>query len=94
MPIQYDQEADVLTTKAQAVKQNQTPCPSCGSGNYMKLSPSPNSPYRCFDCGYPLQQSTSGLGGAVGNNAGPVQPAQQVSTANNYNPNVIQGRIA
>lgn len=62
-------------------------CPSCASGNYMKI----HGGYRCFECGYPLVQSTSGISG-IGNNSGPSQPAQQVSTANNYQPMHIIGK--
>lgn len=89
-PVAYDANTDQVTSKAQHFK-NFSTCPSCGSGNYMKLHPAnANSPYRCFDCGYPVEQSSSGL---VGNSEGPATPAQQVSTANNFNPNVIIGHI-
>lgn len=61
-------------------------CPGCGSGNYGSADPSTKA--RCYDCGYPIQQSGSGLGkGITGNQAsGPAQPARQISTANNWNP--------
>jgi ribosomal protein S27E len=61
-------------------------CPGCGSGNYG--SSDPNTKARCYDCGYPIQQSGSGLGtGITGNQAsGPAQPARQISKSNNWNP--------
>jgi len=61
-------------------------CPGCGSGNYG--SADPNTKARCYDCGYPIQQSGSGLGtGITGNQAsGPAQPARQVSKSSNWNP--------
>src|SRR3954470_20729204 len=45
------------TTKAESAKLNER-CPDCGSGNY--FSASPNTMRRCYDCGYPVQQSASG----------------------------------
>jgi hypothetical protein len=35
-------------------------CPGCGSGNYGGATP--ESRKRCYDCGYPIQQSGSGVG--------------------------------
>jgi ribosomal protein L37AE/L43A len=86
--VQYNAEQDVVTTKAQHV-QNAHSCPGCGSGNYMK-NPGSNY-YRCFDCGYPITQSTSGLGGSHDAST-PIQAAQQVS-GSGYNPGQIVGRI-
>lgn len=70
-------------------------CPECGGGNYAKVGVGSSEHgsfdvYRCYDCGYPLQQSGSG---AVGSNSGPATPAQQVSKVNNFNPAQIVGRI-
>ena len=70
-------------------------CPECGGPNYAKVGVGSSEHgsfdvYRCYDCGYPLQQSGSG---AVNSNSGPATPAQQVSKANNFNPNQIVGRI-
>jgi hypothetical protein len=57
-------------------------CPGCGSGNYANVnSRDPRAihkVYRCFDCGYPVVQSTSGMG----NHAGSGQkgtPARQIT---------------
>jgi ribosomal protein S27E len=68
-------------------------CPGCGSGNYGSGDPSIKA--RCYDCGYPIVQSGSGLGkGVTGPQAsGPAQPARQTSTANNFNPQGIIGHI-
>lgn len=69
-------------------------CPSCGSGNYGSADPAVKA--RCYDCGYPVVQSGSGLGtGVQGGQAasGPATPARQINTANNYNPQGIIGHI-
>ena len=68
-------------------------CPGCGSGNYGAVTA--ESKARCYDCGYPIVQSGSGMGtGITGNQAsGPAQPARQINTANNFNPQGIIGRI-
>lgn len=56
-------------------------CPGCGSGNYGGAS---GYKPRCYDCGYPVQQSGSGLGRGIvsqgGTAAGPATPAKQVAT--------------
>ena len=77
-------------SKAQSASQNQ-PCPECGGGNYM--SPSQTIALRCYDCGYPVQQSGSRYGaltgakvegaakGAIGNTTGSFNPMPQ-----GYNP--------
>jgi hypothetical protein len=68
-------------------------CPGCGSGNYGGATA--ESRKRCYDCGYPIQQSGTGVGkGVVGNQAGggPATPARQVQTQG-YNPQTIIGHI-
>ena len=63
-------------------------CPSCGSGNYMAA---PGRQYhRCYDCGYPLQQSGSGIGTTQAE--GPTKQATQVETGG-YSPTTIIGRV-
>ena len=61
-----------------------TRCPSCGSGNYVggHAGVGQGTRERCFDCGYPIQQSGSGLGkGISGPRAsGPATPAKQIAT--------------
>jgi ribosomal protein S27E len=68
-------------------------CPGCSSGNYGSVDPSVRA--RCYDCGYPITQSGSGPGTGVQQpqGSGPVQASRQVSTANNFNPQGIIGRI-
>jgi hypothetical protein len=69
-------------------------CPGCGSGNYGGATPEARK--RCYDCGYPIQQSGSGVGkGVVGNGgqpSGPATPAVQVQTGG-WNPTTIIGHI-
>ena len=68
-------------------------CPGCGSGNYGGATPEARK--RCYDCGYPIQQSGTGVGkGVVGGQAGggPATPARQVATSG-YNPQTIIGHI-
>jgi ribosomal protein L37E len=60
------------TTKAQSANQTTT-CPDCGSSNYFSFQ---NSAPRCYECGYPVQQSGSRFGGLAGANVqGPTKPA-------------------
>ena len=56
-------------------------CPGCGSENYGGAN---GTRPRCYDCGYPIQQSGSGLGrGIIGQNnaSGPATPAKQIKTS-------------
>lgn len=68
-------------------------CPGCGSGNY---GGTPESRPRCYDCGYPISQSGSGMGtGIIGNGgqaAGPAAPAKQVAPGG-WNPTTIIGHL-
>jgi len=86
--MQYDQHTD------QSISPR---CPECNSANYAETGKTYSdsgraiSVTRCFDCGYPVVQTTSGLHGVK--SEGPVQPARQVSTKNNFNPGQIVGRI-
>jgi len=68
-------------------------CPGCGSGNYGSADPAVKA--RCYDCGYPVVQSGSGMGKGItgGQASGPATPARQTNTANNFNPQGIIGRI-
>lgn len=79
------------TTKAQYANSTAA-CPDCGSGNYM--SPSAAIAPRCYDCGYPVQQSGSRFGGLAGAH---VEGAAKASLGNdatsNWNPQGIIGRI-
>jgi len=67
-------------------------CPGCGSGNYG--SDGQTKP-RCYDCGYPIQQSGSGVGKGITGGpqaSGPATPAVQVQ-AGGWNPTTIIGHI-
>lgn len=89
MQVQYDAQQDILTTKAQSVRQTEK-CPECFSGNYFSTQ---GSNYRrCYDCGYPIVQSGSGPTMPSSNTGQAVTPAKQISS-NGYNPNQIIGRI-
>lgn len=63
-------------------------CPGCNGTNYMAA---PNSNYkRCYDCGYPLVQSGTGVGATHAD--APTKSAVQVQTGG-YNPSVIVGKV-
>lgn len=79
------------TTKAQYANSSAS-CPDCGSGNYM--SPSAQIALRCYDCGYPVQQSGSRYGSLTGAHVeGGAKAAAGNDTTNNWNPQGIVGRI-
>lgn len=87
MPVQQPQ---IPVTKAQSANQVQT-CPDCGSSNYMSVA---NAAPRCYDCGYPLQQSGSKYGSLTGAHVeGPTKSAQGNDIQSNWNPQGIIGRI-
>ena len=79
------------TVKAQSANQNQS-CPNCGGNNYM--SPTPNIALRCYDCGYPIEQSGSKFGALTGAKVeGSVRQASGNDVTNNWNPQTIVGRV-
>lgn len=66
-------------------------CPDCGSNNYMAIQ---NAAPRCFDCGYPLEQSGSRFGNLAGAHVeGAARQATGNDSTNNWNPQGIVGRI-
>lgn len=68
-------------------------CPGCGSGNYGGATPEARP--RCYDCGYPLTQSGSGVGKGIAGGpqaSGPAQASKQVATGG-FNPQTIIGHI-
>jgi hypothetical protein len=67
-------------------------CPSCGSDHYFKRSEAQDFA-TCFDCGYPLEQMGSGVG-VMTDVRGPVHASHQVSTTDNYQPQVVIGRVS
>jgi len=93
--VSYDAENDYVTTKATASK-GASMCPSCGSGNYVKVGTQTNQRgqfdvRRCYDCGYPVPgQSGADPTGAAD---GPSGRAEQVHGVSNYQPGTIVGKV-
>jgi hypothetical protein len=84
-------QPQTTSTKAQSANSNAS-CPDCGSGNYM--SPSAQIALRCYDCGYPVQQSGSRFGALTGAHVeGNAKAATGNDASNNWNPQGIIGRI-
>ena len=78
------------TAKAQSASQTAS-CPDCGSGNYFAIQ---NAAPRCYDCGYPIQQSGSRFGGLAGAHVeGAAKQATGNNSTNNWNPQGIIGSI-
>jgi len=88
-PATYNPELDGHRLPASATSPSR--CPNCSSGNYGRSTP--ETAARCYDCGYPIQQSGSGMPGMRIPSNGSTQAAKQVSTANNFNPGTIVDRI-
>lgn len=90
-PMPTFQQAPNPAGRAQSAQQTQT-CPECGSTNYM--SPDRNTAPRCFDCGYPVNQSGSRYGNL---STARVEGAAQASLGNdatsNWNPQGIIGHL-
>lgn len=79
------------TSKAQSANLYDS-CPDCGSSNY--FSATPQTSKRCYDCGYPIQQSGSRFGGLAGATVeGTAKQATGNSTENNWNPQGIVGKV-
>lgn len=91
-PAQYAQPQQPQYPPQQQMTPQAARCPGCGSGNYGGATP--ESRLRCYDCGYPLQQSGSGVGKGIvgGQSGGPAQPARQVASGG-FNPQTIIGHI-
>ena len=82
------------TTRTPEASSAASRCPGCGSGNYGRSQMAPEAKARCYDCGYPVVQSGSGVGTGIQQpGGGPATPARQISTANNWNPQGIIGHI-
>jgi hypothetical protein len=65
-------------------------CPGCGSGNYGGATPETRP--RCYDCGYPLTQTGTGMPGMSTPSGGPTQASRQVASGG-WNPTTIVDRI-
>lgn len=82
--------ANPNVSKAQSALQNQS-CPNCNSSNYMSVA---GAKLRCYDCGYPLEQSGSRYGSLTGAKVeGSTKAARGNDSTNNFNPQQIVGRI-
>jgi ribosomal protein S27AE len=86
--VSYDPNQDQLVTRAQSAR-DQERCPGCMSGNYM--APVGTQRKRCYDCGYPIVQAGTGVGG-TGQGGSPIA-AKQPSQGGGFNPTVIVDRI-
>ena len=76
--------------KAQSAKLTDV-CPDCGSANYFGIQ---GSRPRCYECGYPMEQSGSKYGSLTGAQVeGDTKGARGNDATNNYNPQNIIGRI-
>jgi hypothetical protein len=84
MPTFQPNQQQVPTIQIPSASQTST-CPDCGSGNYM--SPSREVALRCYDCGYPIQQSGSRYGSLTGAHVeGAAKQAVGNDITNNWNP--------
>lgn len=81
-----------IPRNAMSARETET-CPNCAGTSYFRPPGIPNAAKRCLECGYPVMHSTSGAGIPNSPGSAPATPAKQISTANNYNPGVIIGRI-
>jgi ribosomal protein S27AE len=86
--VAYDQNSDQLVSKAQSSRDMER-CPGCMSGNYM--APVGTQRKRCYDCGYPIVQAGTGLGG-TGQGGSPIA-AKQPNQDGGFNPTTIIGRV-
>lgn len=89
-PYEQPQPTTDPAAKAHSAKQTDL-CPDCGSTNYLSVQ---NTRPRCYDCGYPLEQSGSKFGSLTGAHVeGDPKAARGNDQVNNYNPQQIVGRI-
>lgn len=89
--ISYDPTQDQTTVRAVSARKDDR-CPNCASGNY--FAPQGTQRMRCYDCGYPITQSGSGVGPVGGSSSsGPAIPAKQPSQSGGFNPGTIVDRI-
>lgn len=70
-------------------------CPGCGGGNYVQVGGVVTDrgtvpAMRCYDCGYPLTQSGTGISGVAP--TGPTQKATQIANGG-WNPGTIIGHL-
>lgn len=85
VPMTAFQQPQTQTTapKAQSASLNDS-CPDCGSANYFSVQ---GAKARCYDCGYPMEQSGSRYGSLTGARVeGGVKSATGNDTASNWSP--------
>lgn len=95
-PVQPPPQPAAHTQRPTPSSLQTTHCPSCGSGNYMKVGMAASAQgsfdvMRCYDCGYPKEQMGTGVG-ATSSSKGAVHKATQVE-GGGFNPSVIIGRV-
>ncbi|MEU9050193.1 hypothetical protein AB0D37_07270 [Streptomyces sp. NPDC048384] len=82
-------QREYQTERAQSAKQSER-CPSCQGEHYWR--PTPNAMAQCFDCGWPVQNSTQGV--AIANNSSaPQRVSLHQAKGSGYNPQTIIGRL-
>jgi hypothetical protein len=82
-------QREYQTERAQSAKHSEV-CPSCSSEHYWR--PTPNSQATCFDCGWPVQNSTQGV--AIANNSSaPARVSLHQAKGSGYNPTTIIGHL-
>lgn len=92
-PAQYAPSQQPQYPPAQQTQAPAPRCPGCGSSNYGGATAETRP--RCYDCGYPLQQSGSGVGTGIQTgqqSGGPAVPSKQVATGG-FNPTTIIGKL-
>ena len=69
-------------------------CPECSSPNYMEHTQLGQPTWRCFDCGYPVNQSGSRFGALTGAVVeGNTKASRGNDATNNFHPEQIIGRV-
>lgn len=86
-------EPDTYTPTV-ALQQKTGTCPGCNSGNYMQVNGAdPRARFavwQCFECGYPVQHTTSGMNSTGQQHGAPSTPSRQISQMTVTN---AQGRV-
>lgn len=70
-------------------EKSQGMCPGCNSDNYFAMGGSAQA--RCYDCGYPIVQQSSGMTG--NGDGGAATPARQVPTSGYQPQNTQAGKV-
>ncbi|MEW1922294.1 hypothetical protein [Streptomyces sp. NPDC088360] len=82
-------QREYQTERAQSTRHSDQ-CPSCQGEHYWR--PTPNTQATCFDCGWPVQNSTQGV--AIANNSSaPSKGSLHQAQGSGYNPKTIIGRL-